>query len=445
LLGPIMHLKSFNKHMVVLNDLDDAIELMEKRSNNFSDRSNVPLIELTGWTYATPFKPYGAAWQAHRRQLQQIFRPATSLAYRPVQTEKVNDMLYSLLTKPEDFMTHIRTLSVSIVMSTMYGYKVAPKNDVFQELAETAMIALSQSAYPGASIVNVLPFLRILPVWFPGARFHPWALTAKDKVVKMQEVPYKYVQDSLASGTAAPSFVAEFVEGCKTEEDHHLLKEIAATAYAGGADTTTSSLGTFFYAMAKFPDVQKKAQEELDRVIGIDRLATYDDEGSLPYIEAVCREVFRWRPVLPLGIFHAATTEDIYKGYYIPKGTTLIPNVWAMTRDPIKYKNPEEFNPDRFFDENNELNKDDMMFTFGFGRRICPGRHMASATMFLAIATTLAAFDIRPPKDASGNEISLDVQYSGGMLNHPLPFQCSITPRSDRMKQLISELDNGSI
>lgn len=76
--------------------------------------------------------------------------------------------------------------------------------------------------------------------------------------------------------------------------------------------------------MAEFPDVQKKAQEELDRIIGTDRLVNFDDQASLPYIQAVCREVLRWRPVFPLGISHANTTDDVYNGYYIPAGNSIL-------------------------------------------------------------------------------------------------------------------------
>ncbi|KAF9480950.1 cytochrome P450 [Pholiota conissans] len=444
LLGPIMHLRSFNTHMVVLNSFDDAMEILEKRSNNYSDRPYVPMIEMVGWTFTTAFKRYGPDWHAHRRLMHQTFRPAASVEYRPTQVEKVNDMLHCMLETPEDYMAHIKTLAASIVMSAMYGYKVSPKNDYFTELAEAGMSVLSNAFYPGAAVVNILPILRYLPAWFPGTDFHRVGKEGLVTITKMQDVPYKYVRDNIAAGTASPCFVTAVFESCKTEEEHTLLKEIAATGYAAGADTTVSSLGTFMYAMAMFPEVQKKAQEELDRVIGQDRLVNYDDEHSLPYIQALVREVFRWRPVLPLGVFHSSVAEDVFKGYYIPKGTSIVANVWAITRDPVRYPNPEEFNPDRFFVDENTLNKDDMTYTFGFGRRVCPGRHLATATVWLSMATILMAFDIRPPKDASGKDIALDVEYTGGLISHPKPFKCSLTPRSDRMRQLIVDLKNSS-
>ncbi|KAF8189663.1 cytochrome P450 [Pholiota molesta] len=366
---------------------------MEKRSNNYSDRPYFPMLDLAGLSFSTTFQLYGPTWHAHRRVLQQTFKPVTSLEYRPIQVEKINDLLWSLLDRPEDFKTHLKTLS----------------NDHFQELAEEMVHAVGALTYPSAAVVNVVPFLRFLPTWFPGADFHRVARETKDKVNELLDSPYKYVQDNLAAGTASSSFVANRIETCKSEDDHQLLKNIAGTAYAG-----------------IYPNVQKKAQKELDRVVGTDRLVSYHDEASLPYIQAICRE-------------------DVYNGYYIPAGTTIIPNAWAMTRDPLKYENPEEFNPDRFFDENNELDNDDMTYTFGFGRRICPGRHMAAATVWLSIATILATFDIRPPKDASGNEIALNVEYTGDLVSNPRPFKCIITPRSKDAKQLIVDIRNNSV
>lgn len=113
---------------------------------------------------------------------------------------------------------------------------------------------------------------------------------------------------------------------------------------------TVSALVTFFNAMVSSPEVQRKAQEEIDRVIGTDRLPEYEDRKSLPYVEAIYREVVRWRPVSPLGIPHAATIDDVYKGYFIPKGgwffgfqnciqskpslgSTVIGNIWYDSPD----------------------------------------------------------------------------------------------------------------
>lgn len=91
---------------------------------------------------------------------------------------------------------------------------------------------------------------------------------------------------------------------------------------------TVSSIGTFFLAMALNPEVQQKAQDEIDRVIGTSQLPTLADRDRLPYVNAVVKEVFRWHPVVPMGIPHMSTADDMYDGYYIPKGSLLMPNIW---------------------------------------------------------------------------------------------------------------------
>lgn len=93
-----------------------------------------------------------------------------------------------------------------------------------------------------------------------------------------------------------------------------------------------SSAQSFFLAMAMHPEVQSKAQAELDAVIGPHRLPCYADRGSLPYIDALMKESLRWQPVLPLGVAHRSTTDDEYRGWFIPKGTLVIPNAWYVLR-----------------------------------------------------------------------------------------------------------------
>jgi len=255
----------------------------------------------------------------------------------------------------------------------------------------------------------------------------------------MQEVPFNFAKRNMQEGLDSKSVVAKLLEAGRAQGncDEQMIQEVAAVSYTAGSDTTASSLGSFFLAMAVHPDAQKKAQREIDSVVGTHRLPEFEDRPSLPFVEALFRELMRWRPVLPLGVSHATTTDDVYEGYYIPKGAMVISNIWAMTRNEAIYPEPDRFNPDRFFTAEGDLNDDDTILTFGFGRRICPGRHTADASVWCTIVSVLATFDIAKAKDANGNEIDIDPVYSDGLVSHPEPFVCSITPRSDKARDLV--------
>ncbi|KAG2132215.1 cytochrome P450, partial [Suillus cothurnatus] len=151
---------------------------------------------------------------------------------------------------------------------------------------------------------------------------------------------------------------------------------------------------TFALAMVLYPDVQRRAQGEIDSVVGRDRLPTFEDRASLPYVESVLRETLRWCPIAPLGVPHATSSDDTYDGYFIPKGTAVISNIWAMSRDEKRYPSASSFIPERFLDDNNVLTDDNpARYVFGFGRRACPGRHAADASVWSAIATVLATME----------------------------------------------------
>ena len=109
-----------------------------------------------------------------------------------------------------------------------------------------------------------------------------------------------------------------------TEE---LIKDSAGVTYAAGADTSVSTLTTFILAMTLHPEIQKRAQAELDAVLG-DRLPTFADKDDLPFVTAVMKEVLRWIPVLPLAVPHRAMSTDQYKGYFIPAGASVLGNTW---------------------------------------------------------------------------------------------------------------------
>lgn len=143
------------------------------------------------------------------------------------------------------------------------------------------------------------------------------------------EQPYEFVKQQMREKKHKTSFLSQAIESIGTDaEMEHIHKWSASSMYLGGADTTVSSLMTFFLAMTLYPEVQKKAQEELDRVIGGTRLPVSADRGKLPYIEAIMKETHRWHPVAPMGLPHSSTKEDVIRGCRIPKGALLLPNNW---------------------------------------------------------------------------------------------------------------------
>ncbi|KAJ6508851.1 cytochrome P450 [Mycena sanguinolenta] len=439
--GDLVHASTLGQHIVVVNSVQTAVELFEKRSHIYSDRPVVPMVELMGWDFSLGLLPRGDKWRAYRRMFHQHFRQDVLQTYHPIQMKKIHLLLQGLVSSPEEFREHLKTLAGAIIMETVYGYEVQATNDRFVAISESAVSKLSDSVFPGSVAVNTIPILRYLPSWMPGTGFQRFAAECRHLTKEMQEVPFNFAKQNMRDGVDSTSVVARLLEANRYDEV--AIQAVAGVAYAGGTDT-------------------KKAQTEIYTVVGSNRLPEFEDRASLPYVEALYREVLRWKPVAPIGMAHASTEDDIYNGYFIPKdmliawlGTAVIGNIWAMTRDQSIYHEPERFDPDRFFTVDGKLKEDNTMLAFGcglahvqkiqlvtnvlfsFGRRICPGRHIANATVWTTIVSVLSAFNIAKAKDVTGKEIAIDPKYSDGMISHPGPFVCSITPRPETAKTLV--------
>jgi len=165
---------------------------------------------------------------------------------------------------------------------------------------------------------------------------------------------------------------------------------------------------------------------------------------SLPYINAVVKESLRWHLVLPLGVPHMATNDDEYDGYYIPKGTVVIGNGWSILHNPKVFDNPMKFQPERYL-KDGQLNpdvRDPESAAFGYGRRMCPGRHLSDNSLYSIVSCLLAVYDIKPGVDHQGNSIKLKPDFTSGFLSYPVPFKCSINPRTPAAKALILDSAN---
>ncbi|KAF8890287.1 cytochrome P450 [Gymnopilus junonius] len=438
----ILHTSSLGNHLVILNKFEDADELFERRARKYSDRAQLPIAKLMGWESSTGLLPYGAEWRLHRRIFQKSFRAEAIRDYHPLLRKKVHHFLRDLLKAPESFDDHKLLLTSSVPMMTTYGYDVKSLDDPLVTAAHASMEITTSLLLPGATFINTLPVLAHLPTWFPGASSRKMAATVHDLTEKLDSTLFEFVKGRMLKGRQIPSFISDFLltgHGASTEEKN-AVRTVANSIFSAASDTTLSSIGAFFYVMAINPDVQRRAQAEIAKVIGASRLPVFEDRSSLPYIEALYKELLRSHPPVQLGLPHMVSEDDLYKGYFLPKGTEVLPNIWAMTHDEERYPEPFKFKPERFFDEEGNLNSDDRILAYGFGRRVCAGKYMASSLLWLTIASVLACFNIEKAKDEFGNDIDINDDFDEfGLLVHKTSFKCSIVPRSEIARRLLTE------
>jgi len=399
-----------------------------------------------GWDWDFGFMGYGQWWRRHRRAFHQHFNQTAIQEYRPQLQAASRTFLRRLYREPQDFAQHIRYLFGTSVMSVVYGIRTLENDDPYIAGAERAVQGVVEGFTPGKFWIDFLPVLKYVPAWMPGAGFQRKAAKWKVDALALRDVPW---DNAVRDGLYTPVSVKltermSHLSGEAHAEEEKIAKNVAGLAYGAGADTTVSTVHSFFLAMVLYPDVQKRAQDELTRIVGPNRLPEFSDRADLPYINAFCKECMRWQPVTPLGLAHRSLADDEYNGYSIPGGSVVMHNTWAILHDPKRYPEPEEFRPERYL-KDGQINPevlDPTVIAFGAGRRICPGRYFSDMSLFINVAYVLHTFDITPALDAQGNPIKPAPKMTTGFLSHPVPFECNIKPRSKLAEALIRRQDS---
>ncbi|KAF8735464.1 cytochrome P450, partial [Rhizoctonia solani] len=428
-LGDIVYLDILGLHIVVLNSAQAATELLEKRSAKFSDRALPRALEhpdLYDWPNAVSMLPYNDIWRFHRRVLNGSLNIKTVAKFHGNQEYQARLLVQRLLdlkdsSNPFEGVKEELSYTMAISMFEMaYGYQLQGKNDPFLREAEQAFHNGFRAAMFANFFVNIFPALMYVPEWFPGAGWKRTLRKWRAEKVQAMSGPYEWVKARLADGTAQPSVISTVLQdenmysSLSSEIRDTTLEQLGMIFYAGGTDTSATALVNFFAAMALYPDVQEKAQQELDAVLGSGVMPTIADRDRLPYINNVVLELLRWRPVLPTAIPHVCYEDDVYRGYNLVKGDIIFGNVWAMSRDENIYPNPEEFNPDRFLDPNVPA-----VPGFGWGRRRCPGSHYGESSVFIVLSSVLSMYKISKKKDTNGREIEPEIKDAPNSLTLP--------------------------
>jgi len=179
--------------------------------------------------------------------------------------------------------------------------------------------------------------------------------------------------------------------------------------FIAGTDTTTTTITWGLLYLTKYTAIQKKLQQEIDKVIGRERTPAMSDLKLMPYTEAAIMEIQRIASILPLSVFRSTREDTTLDGYFIPKNTMIIPNLWLLHHDPVNFPDPEVFKPERFLTEDNKIKRIETLNPFGMGKRQCLGEGLARMEIFLYLTSLLQHFTFQKPE---GKEINLDYKFT---------------------------------
>ncbi|KIJ57026.1 hypothetical protein M422DRAFT_238606 [Sphaerobolus stellatus SS14] len=307
--GHVTHVAALGKHIIALNSVKACNELLDQRSAIYSDRPSLPMIEEpglmdAGWVFSAI--RYSKRWKLHRRLFTQHLNQPNG-----------NDAL--LLSDPKYLKKHMKYVSPNLLLGIAYGYTVQSGNDPLVELSAEVAANLTEGFQPNLKYLPP-PLVKYVPIWFPGAGFKHFAQLKSVQKIAAGKTSTSLIQQALVEQTEG--------HDPNTEED---IKQVAATMYAAGADTTVAVLHALILQLVLNPAIQISAQKELGNILGSSessefRLPSWEDGPQTSYIEVLVKEIIRWNPAVETGGPHAVIQEDEYRGWRIPKGSIIFPN-----------------------------------------------------------------------------------------------------------------------
>jgi cytochrome P450 len=441
--GALTGLKLGCQNLVVLNTWEAVRDLVEQKGSIYSSRPSIPVCNIVVPNGENPaLSVYGDLWRGQRKRLVEFLGGDRTDKMKPVQDAESTQMIYDMMHRPGDFERHVDRSFGAAILATVFGQRgktMQPggKLERFFKVEAQWVAALGATSSPP---LNSFPFLGSIPDWLT-----PWK-GWKDRALlvrKEQELVYGTLlgetKERLGEGKGTDCFLASVLKTNEKEQyNDKFLCHLSGVLLEGGAETSASSIMVFIMAMAAFPDVLAKAQGEVDRIVGSSRMPNRDDIENLPYVEACMLELLRWRPIIPLGVPHNTIADDTYGDFTVPKNTTIIVNTWRINHDESFYDQPEKFDPDRYlqdaFGRGSSARSQDIKgrrinYTFGAGRRVCPGQKFAENSLRMHFAKLVWAFDIKRTGDLASENWD---GWTDGLVIRPKNLNVRFELRSDR-------------
>ncbi|KAL2516114.1 Flavonoid 3'-monooxygenase [Forsythia ovata] len=443
--GPLMHLKMGFVHVVVAASASVAEQFLKVNDTNFSSRPPNSGAKYLAYNYHDlVFAPYGPRWRMLRKICAvHLFSSKALDDFRHVRQEEVAILARALASSgkrtPVNLAQLLNVCTTNAIARVMLGRRVVgdgsgggdAKADEFKSMVVELMVLAG--VFNIGDFIPPLEGLDIQGVVKNMKKLHKRFDTFLNKILEEHKINSSRGTEGhvdLLSALIELKDVDHGEEGRLTDTE---IKALLLNLFAAGTDTSSSTVEWAIAELLRHPEILARAQEEIDLIVGKDRLVREADLAQLTFLQAIIKETFRLHPSTPLSLPRMADENCEINGYFIPKGSTLLVNVWAIARDPNVWIDPLEFRPGRFLPGGEKPNvdvrgNDFEVIPFGAGRRICAGLNLGLRMVQLMTATLIHAFDFELPNGLSAQKLDMEEAY-GLTLQRSVPLVVHPRPR----------------
>ncbi|KAJ3704153.1 hypothetical protein LUZ61_007858 [Rhynchospora tenuis] len=438
--GPLIYLRFGSVNVVVASSCNVAFQFLKTHDANFSNRPPNSGAEHIAYNYQDMvFAPYGSRWRAMRKMCTiHLFSAKALDDLWPIRQAEVMSMVKEVYLqgkkgKVVDVSHVINVCSMDALSKALVGWKVCGEAKEASEF-KSMVVELMQLA----GVFNVGDFVKGL------AWIDPQGVVRKMKKLHKRFdkffdslIEARRTRNNKGEGRDLLSVLLNFQgEGSDFEEGKLTdinIKALMLNLFTAGTDTASSTVEWALAELICHPDILKKAQEELDSVVGRHQFVKEQDLQNLPLFQAIIKEVFRLHPATPLSIPRVAENECKINGYHVPKNATLLVNLWAISKDPAIWKNPMRFDPDRFLPGGSHAHahvkgNNFELIPFGAGRRKCAGMRLGLRMVQIMTATLIHGFDWVLPDGQTHDKLDMEEAY-GLSLQRAVPLVACPVPR----------------
>lgn len=427
--GPVFSVQIGSQKMVILCGYETVKDALVNYAEEFSDRPYVPIFHDISKGYGILFSN-GENWKVMRRFTIATLRDL-GMGKKSIEnkiTEESDFLVKKFLSyggKPFENTVIMNAAVANIIVSILLGHRFEYDDPVFGRLMSLINENIRLAGSPMVMLYNT--FKSVIQ-WLPGGHRKVNENVAETwKFITETFTKHKERLDVNDQRTLVDIFLVKQQEE-KSEFAPYFhdtnLTMLITNLFAAGMETTSTTLRWGLLLMIKYPEIQKNVQNEIEKVIGSSE-PQLEHRRNMPYTDAVIHEVQRFADIIPTNLPHATAKDVTFKGYFIPKGTFVMPLLTSVLRDAAHFEKPNEFYPGHFLDSKGNFLKKEAFMPFSAGKRSCAGENLAKMELFLFFTRLLQNFTFRSP---SGTD--LDLTPALGFTTPPLPHLITAIPRA---------------